>query len=95
MNLVDKTTLYLTPQLRRRLRDAARRSGRRQADLIRAALDAYLDDGATNRPRSIGAGEDAMVHAEATEDWLRERWHPHREGSRAAGASTPDDRSAR
>ncbi len=74
---MDKTTLYLTPELRRRLRDAARRSGRRQADVIRSALDAYLDEGQANRPRSIGAGEDDSVDAvEAadTEAWLRERW---------------------
>lgn len=70
---MDKTTLYLTPELRRRLRDAARRSGRRQADVIRSALDAYLDVGQA-RPRSIGAGEDDGLDAGGTETWLRERW---------------------
>ena len=72
--LVDKTTLYLTPELRRRLRDSSRRSGRRQADIIRAALDAYLDEPATNRPRSIGAGDDPALDAEGSEAWLREHW---------------------
>jgi predicted transcriptional regulator len=71
---MDKTTLYLTPELRRRLRDAARRTGRRQADVIRSALDAYLDDGQAHRPQSIGAGEDATLEAADTEAWLRERW---------------------
>ncbi len=71
---MDKTTLYLTPELRRRLRDAARRSGRRQADVIRSALDAYLDAGQANRPTSIGAGEDEVLEAGDTETWLRERW---------------------
>jgi len=71
---VDKTTLYLTPEQRRRLREAARRSGRRQADLIRAALDAYLAETPANRPRSIGAGEDEGLDAADSEAWLRERW---------------------
>lgn len=71
---MDKTTLYLTPELRRRLRVAARRTGRRQAEVIRSALDAYLDEGQVNRPRSIGAGEDDVLEAGDTETWLRERW---------------------
>ncbi len=71
---MDKTTLYLTPELRRRLRDAARRSGRRQADVIRSALDAYLEEGQANRPQSIGAGEDVALEAGDTETWLREHW---------------------
>ena len=71
---LDKTTVYLTAELRRRLRDAARRSGRRQADVIRSALDAYLDEGQANRPTSIGAGEDGALEAGDTESWLRERW---------------------
>lgn len=71
---VDRTTIYLTPEQRRRLRDAARRTGRRQADLIRAALDAYLAEVPATRPRSIGVGEDAGLDASASEAWLRERW---------------------
>ncbi len=71
---MDKTTLYLTPELRRRLREAARRTGRRQADVIRLALDAYLDEGQANRPTSIGAGEDEALEARDTEAWLRDRW---------------------
>jgi hypothetical protein len=71
---MDKTTLYLTPELRLRLRAAARRSGRRQADVIRSALDAYLDEAKANRPRSIGAGADDAVDAADAEAWLRQRW---------------------
>ncbi len=71
---MDKTTLYLTPELRRRLHEVARRTGRRQSDVIRSALDAYLGEGPVNRPRSIGAGEDGVLDAGDTEAWLRERW---------------------
>ena len=71
---VDKTTIYLTDVQRRRLREVARRTGRRQADVIRSALDAYLDDGEPVRPRSIGAGSDEELDAANTEAWLREHW---------------------
>lgn len=66
--------VYLTGEQRIRLREAARRTGRSQADLIRAALDAYLEPGAATRPRSIGAGQDDTLSAEASESWLRSRW---------------------
>lgn len=71
---MDKTTIYLTDSQRRRLREMARRSGRRQADVIRSALDAYLDGDESPRPRSIGAGSDETLGAADTEAWLRERW---------------------
>jgi len=71
---MDKTTVYLTDIQRRGLREAARRTGRPQADVIRAALDAYLDADEPIRPRSIGAGSDESVDAADTERWLRKRW---------------------
>ena len=71
---MDKTTIYLTDVQRRRLREVARRTGRRQADVIRSALDAYLDGDEPARPRSIGAGSDEMLGAADTEEWLKERW---------------------
>jgi predicted transcriptional regulator len=72
--VVDKTTLYLTPELRRRLHEVARRTGRPQAEVIRSALDAYLGETLATRPQSIGAGEDGTLQAGDTERWLRERW---------------------
>ena len=71
---VDKTTLYLTPELRRRLHEVARRTGRPQAEVIRSALDAYLSEPQPSRPQSIGAGDDGTLQAADTERWLRERW---------------------
>ena len=71
---MDKTTIYLTDVQRRRLRDVARRTGRRQADVIRSALDAYLDGDEPIRPRSVGAGSDELLGAADTEAWLRESW---------------------
>jgi len=71
---MDKTTIYLTDVQRHRLRSAARRTGRPQADVIRAALDAYLGTDEPSMPRSIGAGSDETLDASGTEAWHRERW---------------------
>jgi hypothetical protein len=72
---VNRTTLYLSAETQRGLRDLARRTGRHQADLIREALDLYLQQHVERpRPRSIGAGEDSELSASESEDWLRARW---------------------
>jgi hypothetical protein len=72
---VNKTTLYLPPETQRGLRELARRTGRRQAEVIREALELYLQQhGQRPRPRSIGAGEDVELAARDSEDWLNARW---------------------
>jgi hypothetical protein len=72
---VNKTTLYLSPETQRSLRDLARRTGRHQADVIREALELYLHQhGERPRPRSIGSGEDTELAARDSEDWLKSRW---------------------
>lgn len=74
---MNKTTLYLTDDLQRALRDVARRSGRSQAEVVREALEAFvLLQSPRPFPRSIGAGSDPDLNAEDTEDWLRANWHP-------------------
>jgi predicted DNA-binding protein len=70
---VKKTTLYLPAEIELRLRDAARRSRRPQAELIREALDRYLAEDEP-WPQSIGAGEDGEVGGANSEDWLRANW---------------------
>src|SRR5437870_4154035 len=75
---MEKTTLYLPPDLQRELREAANRAGRSQADVIRDAIRRYLEDVPRPKPRSFGAGEDAELTGRASEDWLRERWGDER-----------------
>jgi len=72
--VVDKTTLYLPEELQRELREAARREGRPQAELVREALRAYLRDRPRPQPRSIGMLEDPTLRAEDAKRWVRERW---------------------
>jgi predicted transcriptional regulator len=71
---VNKTTLYLPPELHRGIQDVSRRTGRPQAELIRTAIAEYLRTQDRPVPRSIGAAEDAGFAARDSEDWLRSRW---------------------
>jgi hypothetical protein len=73
---MHKTTLYLPEATRRQLRDMARRTGQPQADLVRQALDRYLNAEASPLPKSIGAGEDSELSGRDAEDWLRANWRP-------------------
>ena len=75
---MEKTTVYLTEQAKRRLRRAAKRLGKSDAEITRAALDRYLDDAERERslPPSIGMGSNPGLRARDYEDWLAERWRP-------------------
>ncbi len=68
---MDKTTLYLTPQLRRALADLAHRSKRPQAEIVREALGAYIAAAPRLKLRSLGVGNDEKVTGATSEDYLR------------------------
>ncbi len=74
MASMTKTSLYLPAELQRRLRDEARRRRRPQAELVRDALQAYLDR--SDRPvmRSIGIGSDPELSGRDVEEWLEREW---------------------
>jgi len=74
---VDKTTVYLTRELRLRLESLARRERRPQAVLIREALSEYLDGRGSSMPSFVGSvsipGTDAATFKrEAREQWYRD-----------------------
>lgn len=71
---VEKTTLYLSGDLLRELRDHAKRSGTSQAEIIRSALRAYFDREGPPMPKSFGAFEDLGVTGEESEAWLEREW---------------------
>lgn len=71
---VEKTTVYLPEQLQRELRDAARREGRPQAELVRDALKVYLGGKTRPRPRSIGMVDDPELRAVDAKRWVHEQW---------------------
>ncbi len=70
---VEKTTLYLPTELQSRLRAAALSSRRPQAELVREALDAYLAERPSPRPRSVGMGADGELGSAAVKRWVRSR----------------------
>jgi predicted DNA-binding protein len=73
---VNKTTLYLPDNLQRALRQAARRTGRSQADIVREAVERYLRGEEVPRFRSMGVAADGTLSAEDVEAWLERTWNP-------------------
>jgi hypothetical protein len=71
---MDKTTLYLPTELAASLREAARRSGRPQAELVREALETYLSRQPQPKPRSVALGRDPELAARDSEGWLEQNW---------------------
>jgi len=69
-----KLTIRLPPELHRALKEAARREGKSQAELVREALSLYLARREKPRPRSLGASEDPELSGRASEKWLEEAW---------------------
>ncbi|MGI8413265.1 MAG: ribbon-helix-helix protein, CopG family [Solirubrobacteraceae bacterium] len=80
---IEKTTLYLPEELQRELREAARREGRPQSELVREALSVYLRERPRPRPSSIGMLEDTELGSEDAKAWVRERWGGEAQGPRA------------
>lgn len=91
---MEKTTLYLPPELRVALREVARREGRSQAEVAREALERYVAAAGAPQPRSIGAFEQDSargepVPAEHAKQWVHEQWGEH---ARRPEPPSEDDR---
>ena len=71
---MEKTTLYLPPELQEALKQHSRVSGRSQADLIREALDLFLSKRPQPKPRSVAMGRDSELSARDSEAWLEQNW---------------------
>jgi predicted transcriptional regulator len=75
MESLEKTTVYLPVETRRRLAEVARRRNVTQAKVIREALDAFLIAQARPSLRSLGAGHSDTITGRTARDWLQENWH--------------------
>jgi predicted transcriptional regulator len=73
---MEKTTLYLPADLRGLLKEAARRTGRPEAVIVREALRSYLQQQGRPAPRSLGLGENAELSGRESEAWLKAHWRP-------------------
>ena len=78
---MHKTTIYMPDDLRHALDAAARATGQSQADLIRRAVRAYLDDHAQPLPASIGRYRGGTFRARDDESMLEEAWGARRGAS--------------
>lgn len=58
---MERTTVYLPPELKRRLVAVAARRGVPEARLIREALDHHLDDEVAHVPEPVGQSGDGGV----------------------------------
>ena len=58
---MDRTTLYLDPPLKRRLKRAAARKGTTEAALLREALERYLAAEKSPKLRPVGRSADGGV----------------------------------
>ena len=72
--MMEKTTIYLPPELHRALKDAARVENKPQADVLRRALEEYLGRQERRLPLSLGLGDDKGLSGADSEDWLFEQW---------------------
>ena len=58
---MDRTTIYLDPELKRRLKEAAGRRGVTEASILREALEKYLAAERRPRVRPVGRSRDGGV----------------------------------
>jgi predicted transcriptional regulator len=74
METLEKTTVYLPSETRRRLTEVAHRRKVTQAQLIREALVVFLASQETPALRSLGAGHSDEITGRTARRWLRENW---------------------
>ena len=73
---MERTTIFLPGDLRRRLADESRRRRKPQAELMREALEGYLNEplGGRRLPSFVGSASVGEVDARDAKRWLRGEW---------------------
>jgi predicted transcriptional regulator len=71
---MERTTVYFPDDLRRRMAEFSRRTGKPQSRILREAVASYLDRAGRPEAGSIGAGDNPEFSSEKTKEWLREHW---------------------
>ncbi|MDQ6748409.1 MAG: hypothetical protein M3010_09950 [Candidatus Dormibacteraeota bacterium] len=88
---MEKTTIYLPADLRLYLRDAARRTGHSQADLIREALEAQRDSAPGSKITIIGIADSSSAVPAADTEARRGLYRRHLETKFASMRERPAD----
>ena len=79
---MEKTTVYLSSDLQERLRGAARREGRSQAEIVREAIKDRLDRDVSRAPSIVGMfDEETTVTSGQVKSKIREEWSRGRRGA--------------
>jgi hypothetical protein len=73
---MERTTVYFPEDLRNKVAALSRQSGRSQAQILREAVQAYVDREYRPTLKSLGLGDNPDVSATDTDEWLRENWRP-------------------
>lgn len=74
---MEKTTLYLPPDLLATYSALARKRGRPKAELMRDALAAYADRQERDLPGWVGMFDtEDEFDSSNVKSWLRENWEP-------------------
>ncbi|MEZ4529958.1 MAG: CopG family transcriptional regulator [Thermomicrobiales bacterium] len=73
---MEKTTVYFPIELKQRVKTMARRSGKSDAEIIRAAVEMFTDPARNPAPwpKSAGIGRSGRVQSEHVDDWMKETW---------------------
>lgn len=73
---MKKTTLYLDDAVLAEIKIVSRSEGRSEAELLRNAIDDYLERRRSELPPIFGTGSGGKFTGAESEDWLRENWNP-------------------
>lgn len=73
---MKKTTVYLDDAVLAEIKIVSRSEGRSEAELLRNAVDEYLERRRAALPSIFGKGSGGKFDAADSEDWLHENWKP-------------------
>jgi hypothetical protein len=73
-----KTTVYLSSEQKQLIKRVARKDGLSEAEVIRAAVDSYMErtEAEPIWPESFGVAASGRIPAEKLDDWKAENWNP-------------------
>lgn len=75
---MEKTAVYLMPGTLERLHHASKRHGMPQAEIIRQAVEQFLDNDDIPEMRSIGIASSDEITGRTAKAWLRANLAGHR-----------------
>ena len=68
--------IELPDELQRRIEELSRQTGRDEADLVRDAIETYVNLNDVPQPTSDGTIDDPDLAARDLDDWLAANWRP-------------------